>query len=116
MSFQQSTEVLELFKETMGKRAVSLNSQGLCDGQDLVYLLIFILCEVFFREVVVRVEGQQPAPPGAVQTAVPSPGALRNGETAENNKEPSRPELEGDGKSIWRNKMDWAEFATIKKL
>lgn len=35
-----------------------MNSQGLCDGQDLVYLLIFSLCEVFFREAVWRGNSQ----------------------------------------------------------
>lgn len=70
---------------------------------------------MFFRKVVVRVEGQQPAPPGAEQAAPLSPGACRNGETAENSKEKPKPELKGDGKSMWRNKMGWVEFATTKK-
>lgn len=115
MFLQQSTEVLEPFKETMRKWAVNLNSQGICDGQDLVYLLIFSLRDVFFREAVVCVEGQQPAPPGAVHAAPPSLGAHRNEETAENSEEQTWPKLKGDGKSIWRNKMGWAEFATAKK-
>lgn len=81
-----------------------MSSQGLYDGQDMVYLLIFSLHEVFFRKAVVHVEGNQPAHLGAVQAALPSPGACRNRETAENSEEQTWPELRGDGKNIWRNK------------
>lgn len=95
-SLKQNTEVVELFKETMGKWAVSLDSQGLCDGQDLVHLLTFSLCEVFFREMVVCAEGWQPAPRGAVPASPMSHGACRNGENAESSKEQTQPELEGD--------------------
>lgn len=56
-----------------------MNSQGLCDGQDLVGLLIFSSPEVFFREAGVCAEGWQPGPLGAAQAAPPSCGARRNG-------------------------------------
>lgn len=114
-SLKQNTEVVELFKETIGIWAVSLDNQSLCDGQVLVHLLTFNLCKVFFREMVVCAEGWQPAPLGAVPASPASHGARRNRETAESSKEQTRPELEGDGKSIWRNKTCWAVFAMTKK-